>query len=105
MTTRWTVPLPPDSHDRVKTCRGKTLGGGCTSADHLPTKRQQRSDGLWRLLRQQAFGHRLFPLPMVVLGNGPHMPLCAMGGIVMAMDGPIHVLPVPMMREPTLLDL
>ena len=81
----------------------QNLGGRFASTDHLSTKCQKRSHCLSGLLGQEAFGHRILPFPMVMLWKGLDMLPFPMGRIVVAMDGAIQMLPVPMMGKPAFL--
>jgi len=82
----------------------ENLGGCFAGPDDLPAKRQKRSNSLSGLSWQEAFGHRIFSLSMVVLGKGLDMLPLPMRRVIVSMDGAIQILPVPMMGEPAFLD-
>lgn len=84
---------------------GETLGGSCTGPNDLPTKRQKRPNSRLRLRWEETCRDRLFLLSVIVLGKGLDMLPLAMRGIVVAMNGAIHMLAVPMMGKSAFLDL
>ncbi len=72
--------------------------------DDLSAKRQKRSYRLLGRFWQEALGHRPFTLFMAVLGKSFDMAPLSMGRVIVSMDGAIHILPVPVMSEPTFLN-
>ena len=87
--------------------RGAAQASGVRFAglDTLPTKGQERAYGVsWRWWEKTG-NDCIFMLLVIMLRKSFDVLPPPMRRIVVSMDSPVHMLPVPMMGKPTLLDL